>query len=148
MARVKPKSKATGTNPKDLFGSVKVSFSKIPAFALAHEAMAMGDGADRYGPYNWRDKPVIASIYVDANFRHVLDWWEGQTFAKDSKTHHLGHARACLGILLDAEAHGALVDDRPFTDPEAFDRLLDQLSETIKERKAERAAAKKKGKRK
>jgi hypothetical protein len=27
--------------------------------------------------------------------------------------HHLAHARACLGIIIDAESIGALVDDRP-----------------------------------
>jgi hypothetical protein len=133
-------SKATTPNPKDLFGSVKVSFTKVSAIALAHCAMAMMDGARKYGPYNWRAKPVIISIYIDAAMRHMLSFWEGERVASDSKVHHLGHAMACCAILLDAEAHGCLIDDRP--DGKAvLSTLLDELSATLKAGNEERAAA-------
>jgi hypothetical protein len=108
-----PKSKALGTNPKDLLGAKKPSFTKIPPVALAHESLAMMDGAGKYGPYNWRDNKVQAGIYVDAAIRHLLAWYEGEEEAEDSGCHHLGHARACLGILLDAQETGNLLDDRP-----------------------------------
>jgi len=125
------KSKATTANPKDLFGAVKVDFSKFPAIGYAWGAMAMMDGADKYGPYNWRDKPVIASIYVAASIRHVLDWWEGQRLAPDSEVHHLGHAIACNAILLDAEHRGVLIDDRPAHD-DMLAAALDEMSATLK----------------
>lgn len=133
------KSKALTVNPKDLFGAVKVDVTKVPAIAILHEAMAMMDGADKYGPYNWRDKPVIASIYVAACHRHVDLWWEGFLFAPDSRAHHLGHGRACLGILLDAEANGVLVDDRPIKNkpeyvPTTFEEMLDEMSYILKKR--------------
>lgn len=127
------KSKAVTTNPKDLYGSVKVDISKVPAIGIAHEAMAMMDGADKYGPYNWRDKPVIASIYVAAGIRHFLDWNEGQELASDSQAHHLGHAKACAGILLDAQHRGVLIDDRPAHD-DLFADALDEMSKTLKRR--------------
>lgn len=131
-----PKSKATTSNPKDLFGAVKVSLTKLPPVALAHAAHAMMDGATKYGPYNWRDKDVIASIYVDAAMRHLLDWFEGQETAKDSGVHHLGHAMACCAILLDALENGCLIDDRPvFGDPDVLDRVFDRLSSHIKAKK-------------
>lgn len=110
---VAPLSKALGSNPKDLLGVKKPSMSKIPATALLWESLAMMDGAGKYNPYNWRANKVIASIYVDACKRHLDAWYEGQRLAEDSGCHHLGHARACLGILLDAEATGNLIDDRP-----------------------------------
>jgi hypothetical protein len=101
-------------NPKDRFGVQKVSLSKVPAVAIAHEAHAMMDGAGKYGPYNWREKAVIASIYIDACKRHLDAWFDArEECAPDSEVHHLGHARACLGIILDAEATGNLIDDRP-----------------------------------
>src|SRR6476646_10592046 len=107
-------NKALGTNPKDLLGVKKVSLSKVPAVAIAHEAHAMMDGARKYNPFNWRGNAIIASIYVDACRRHLDLWFDAQQrCAVDSNVHHLGHARACLGILLDAEATGDLVDDRP-----------------------------------
>jgi hypothetical protein len=110
---VAPQSKATTSNPKDLLGAKKPSLSKIPAVALLWESLAMMDGAGKYGSFNWRSNKVIASIYVDACKRHLDEWFEGGTYADDSGCHHLGHARACLGILLDAEATGNLIDDRP-----------------------------------
>lgn len=132
-------SKATTANPKDLFGSVKVSFTKVSAIALAHCAHAMMDGARKYGPYNWRAKPVIISIYIDAGMRHMLAFFEGERCAQDSKAHHLGHAMACSAILLDAEAHGCLIDDRP-NGKAIFSRVLEELSALIKQAQAEHAA--------
>jgi len=113
---VVPTSKALGSNPKDLLGAKKPDASKIPAVAIAWESLAMMDGAGKYDPYNWRANKVIASIYIAACKRHIDLWFEGQRTADDSGCHHLGHARACLGILLDAEATGNLLDDRPVTE--------------------------------
>lgn len=107
------------TNPKDLLGVRKPRLHLIPAAALLHEAKAMGNGSDKYGPYNWRKKKVKATIYVDATLRHLLAWLDGEEIAEDSGVHHLGHARACLGILLDAMESGNLVDDRPTAGPAA-----------------------------
>lgn len=113
---VAPVSNALGSNPKDLLGVSKPSFSKIPFVAQLHESLAMMDGSGKYGSYNWRGNKVVASIYVDALMRHVAAWYEGEQEAEDSGCHHLGHARACLGILLDAEETGNLIDDRPVTE--------------------------------
>jgi hypothetical protein len=141
-------SKATTSNPKDLVGSNKVSLSKLPAIAVAHGAMAMMDGADKYNPYNWRAKAVTASIYVDAAKRHLDCWFEGQECASDSKVHHLGHAIGCCAILLDAQANSRLIDDRPIlldddgkpVDLDFLEKQLTALSEVIKKKKAEKAA--------
>lgn len=135
-------SKATTTNPKDLVGNTKVSLSKMPPIAAAHCAMAFMDGAAKYGAYNWREKEVIAGIYVDAAKRHLDCWFEGQEIATDSQVHHLGHAMACCAILLDAQAKNKLVDDRPkdSEDLEFLERELGKLSDIIKRKKEEAAA--------
>ena len=135
-------SKATTSNPKDLFGLQKVSFTKVSAIAMAHFAMAMMDGARKYGPYNWRDKPVIASIYIDAAMRHLLAWFEGEETADDSRVHHLGHAGACCAILLDAQEHGVLIDDRP-NGKGLLSKLMKRLAVQLKaESEAREIAAK------
>ena len=108
-----PTSKALGPNPKDLLGCKKPDLTKIPTVAQYHEALAMMDGAGKYGAFNWRANKVIASIYIAACKRHLDLWFEGEEEAEDSGCHHLGHARACLGILLDAIETGNLIDDRP-----------------------------------
>lgn len=128
-------SKATSTNPKDILGTKKVSLTCVPPISIAHEARAMMDGARKYGPYNWRDKKVSARIYVDACMRHLLSWFEGEQYAPDSGVHHLGHAKACLGILLDAETTGNLIDDRPITNgsDKAFIVAFEDINKKLKE---------------
>lgn len=104
---------AVGTNPKDLLGLKKPPLNLFPPAALIHGSMAMGNGAAKYGPYNWRKNKVIASIYIAAAMRHIASWQDREDAAEDSGVHHLGHALACLSIILDAEATGNLIDDRP-----------------------------------
>lgn len=133
-------SKATTANPKDLYGSQKISFTKVSAIAIAHCAMAMMDGARKYGPYNWRDKPVIASIYIDAGTRHRLAWFEGQEVADDSKVHHLGHSMACDAIILDAQAHGVLIDDRP-NGKGVLSEVMERMATVLKEQAEDRKTA-------
>lgn len=119
-------------NPKDLLGVTKVSISKLPPVAVLHTAHGLMNGASKYGPYNWRDNDVIASIYVDAALRHIFAWFEREQTAEDSGVHHLGHASACIAILLDAEAGGNLVDDRP--KPGAYSKVLNSLNTYIKDK--------------
>jgi hypothetical protein len=142
MKTIKPRSKAKGVNPKDLVGLTKVSISKFPAIGTIMGAHAMMDGAGKYGAYNWRHKDVVAHIYSDAAQRHILEWFEGEELANDSKVHHLGHAIACCAILLDAQANGNLIDDRPVArdkrgaplKPHWLSDLLDVLQQRIKEK--------------
>lgn len=105
--------KALGINPKDLVGIKKVRLSLVPPSSMIYQALAMEDGAQKYGPYNWRENKVQASIYVDACYRHIQSWFDGENNASDSKKPHLAHAIACLGIIIDALETGNLVDDRP-----------------------------------
>jgi hypothetical protein len=114
-------------NPKDRIGRAKVSITSIPGVAMLHEARAMMNGRMRYGPFNWREHTVGATVYVDAAYRHLMCWYEREEEADDSHVHHLGHARACLGILLDAQAHSNLIDDRPYNKGE-FLALLKELN--------------------
>ena len=128
-----PRSKAISANPKDLIGRRKVSITKLPPVAMLHGAAAMADGAAKYGAYNWRDKPVLASIYVDACLRHLEAWFDGEEEAGDSKVHHLGHAIGCLAVLLDAQETGNLIDDRPITKTVrgTFARVLARLNRKL-----------------
>lgn len=101
------------TNPKDLIGAKKPRLSLVPSTATIQLALAMQNGADKYGAYNWRDKKVQTMIYLDACQRHVLSYLDGEEAAEDSGIKHLAHAMACLAIILDAEENGCLIDNRP-----------------------------------
>jgi hypothetical protein len=102
-----------GTNPKDLIGAKKPSLSKVPPAAVLYTALAMMNGADKYGAFNFRSSRVIASIYVDACKRHLDAWFDGEECASDSGVPHLGHAMACIAIIVDCIENGNLCDDRP-----------------------------------
>lgn len=105
------------TNPKDLIGINKPNLNLVPPVLMVHAAKAMENGAKKFGPYNWRDKKVKGSIYVAAILRHVFAYMDGEEQAPDSGVHHLGHAAACIAILLDAKHGDNLIDDRPKPGP-------------------------------
>ena len=106
-------SQSLGQNPKDITGRKKPQLHLIPPASLIYQALGMQDGAAKYGPYNWRDNKVVASIYISACMRHLGQWLDGEELANDSQKPHLAHAISCLGILIDALETGNLQDDRP-----------------------------------
>jgi hypothetical protein len=103
------------TNPKDALGDKKVNLALVPPASIIHEAMALESGAKKYNAYNWRTKKVRGMVYIAAGLRHLLEYLDGADFSTDTDppVHHLGHAKACLGIVLDALETGNLIDDRP-----------------------------------
>ena len=100
-------------NPKSGAAACKIPLHLVPPAAIHAIAEALADGARKYGPYNWRDQPVAASVYVGALRRHIDAWWDGEDCADDSALSHLSHLAACVAILNDAKACGVLIDDRP-----------------------------------
>lgn len=101
-------------NPKSLQGAKKHSLRYLPLPAQVEVNRALADGAAKYGAANWRDTGVAASVYIDAALRHIAQYYDGgQNCAADSGVHNLGHAMACLAIIIDAEYNGTLTDDRP-----------------------------------
>jgi len=98
----------------DAYGKEKLPMvSVVPPASFFYEAAAFQDGQEKYGPYNWRKTNVRLSVFMDAALRHLLAYYDGENFAKDSGVHHLGHAKACIGIIIDGFESGVLIDDRP-----------------------------------
>lgn len=123
------KSDLKPTNPKDAVGSGKVPLHLWPTTATVVGSMALMDGALKYGRANYRACGVRASIYFDACNRHLNAWFEGEDNDPDSQLPHLGHALACLAVLVDAQAAGCLVDDRQY--PGGYRSLLGQMTEHV-----------------
>lgn len=107
------------TNPKDLIGARKVPLGLLPAAGKIYGAMAMRNGAEKYGPYNWRDKKVKITIYLDAIERHLLALRDGENQDRESGLPHLAHIIASASIIADAVEGGFAVDDRPHPGPAA-----------------------------
>jgi hypothetical protein len=85
----------------------------VPAALSLCVSKVMQLGAKKYGAYNWRSKKVRATVYLAAAQRHLLQALDGQDVDEESGQSHFAHAAACMGILLDAQATGNLIDDRP-----------------------------------
>lgn len=103
-------------NPKTQFGLAKTPMHLVPAAAVRGMAEAFANGAEKYGPYNWREKKISSTVYYAACLRHLTDWFdridEGDV-APDSKVHHIKHAMACLAMILDTIGSELLNDNRP-----------------------------------
>jgi hypothetical protein len=123
-------------NPKTAMGAAKIPHFVVPPSARHALAEAMADGAKKYGPFNWREKRVAVSVYISAALRHIDAYVDGEDTAEDSGAMHLGHAMACLGIIIDAKTFGNIIDDRPL--PGAAPQLQ---REFVEQQKAKAALA-------
>lgn len=128
-----------GVNPKDKIGASKVDMTLIPGCAKVQMALALMDGASKYGAYNWRVEPIQARTYIAAMMRHLEAFLDGEFAAKDSGIAHLGHVMACCAIVLDAEYSQTLVDDRPIVTNSGYDsaRTIETANDWIKRNKPE-----------
>lgn len=107
------KAVAKSINPKDAIGDRKVPLALCSPIAEAHWAVAQFAGREKYGAWNWRDAGVSAEVYISAMKRHVAGYLSGERVDPADNTHHLGNVMACCAILLEAEAAGVLLDNRP-----------------------------------
>lgn len=107
-------------NPKDSVAALKVSFGVCPQIARIYWALAMMDGANKYGLMNFRAKKVLMSVYLDAIERHVMSLRAGEDLDYDpvsgAVVPHTGRIMACCSIIEDARIVGNLIDDRSVSD--------------------------------
>lgn len=102
-----------GSDPKGEIGKTKAPMWLLPPVAMRAISWVHGLGSLKYGPWNWRKTKVCASTYISAIHRHLAAWHEGQDIDEESGQSHLAHIGACVNILLDAQHHNKLDDDRP-----------------------------------
>lgn len=99
-------------NPKDHAARCKPGLSVLPMAPLMEAVASIAEGRRKYAPWNWRDEPVSEVVYVDAAFRHLIQWLSGEDIDPDSGIHHVSKAIAGLLILRDAQIHGTSEDSR------------------------------------
>lgn len=106
-------------NPKQIFGDKKPPLAYIPLSAQLAELEALYDGMLKYGPLNWRERPVEAMTYIEAAMRHLQLFKVGEEITRDTLVSNLGAVKACCTILIDAMAHDTMIDNRPKSQIEA-----------------------------
>jgi hypothetical protein len=99
-------------DPKGAAGALKTPLGLIPPFAMEQTALAHKHGAEKYGPFNWRDTGVCASTYINAMMRHINAFRDGENLDPESGISHLAHIACSCNILLDADYCDTLQDDR------------------------------------
>lgn len=118
-------ARPAGIDPKQGAGQKKIPLSVIPPAVLLELGAAMGEGAIKYGPHNWRcSGGVVVSTYLNGCLRHLLAYAMGEdtdpdTAAPDGSggVSHLVKAMASAAVLRDAILHGVAIDDRPPASP-------------------------------
>lgn len=112
--RASQESSSVKQNPKLIQAQKegKTPYEFIPWGVLKADAQVHAHGAAKYGERNWRIDHILASTYEGAIMRHFIAWAMGEDLDPDSGVPHLNHIRACCAVVLDAQEHGALIDDR------------------------------------
>lgn len=82
----------------------KADFSLLPWGALKEVVAAFECGNTKYGRGTWRLRnDGSRNAYFAACQRHLIAWFEGEGKDPESGHSHLGHAVACLLILITHE---------------------------------------------
>jgi hypothetical protein len=68
-------------------------------------------GQRKYGRDNYK-QGMESHRYIAAALRHIFAWQNGEEHDPESGYHHLGHALASLGMLLECQRLGTLTDTR------------------------------------
>ncbi len=128
LPQAQTNSTEKATNPKDAVGIKKAPITTVSLAVIAEIGLAMMEGARKYGRHNYRVDGVRASVYLDATWRHLSKYWEGEDTDPDSGLSHITKALASLTVLRDAMINGLCEDDRPPKLPEGFLASLDKLA--------------------
>lgn len=81
-------------------GSKETQLAWAPPEGLTALGDVYGYGATKYDPTNYR-KGYKWSLSVNALFRHVMLWLNGESYDTESKKHHLAHAAwHCLTLIM------------------------------------------------
>ena len=108
--------KTKGIDPKKETAQAtkREKFECVPPLVLKELSIAMAEGAEKYGRFNWLETNVQASTYYAAALRHLTSWYAGMNEDEDSpdRISHLTKAIASLTVLRDAQIHNNMADDR------------------------------------
>lgn len=93
------------------FDSGKADLSLNPKIAQEEMAFAFMLGEKKYGRFNFY-KGLESHRLISAAMRHLNAWNEGENLDPESGRSHLGHALACIAMILKTQELGSLRDTR------------------------------------
>lgn len=93
------------------FDQGKAPITLIPTVALLGMAKVFDFGAKKYGRHNFR-AGITYSRLLDAAFRHLLAYQEGEDLDPESGHPHWAHALCCIAMLAFMTTRKGEWDDR------------------------------------
>jgi hypothetical protein len=78
----------------------KIRWDLLPWRETEQVVKAFQHGADKYADWDWVGIKNKRSRYFSACMRHMMEWMKGNKVDNESGVSHLGHAIACLMILM------------------------------------------------
>lgn len=92
-------------------GKSKIHY--IPAEIILGMGHAFEMGAEKHGPYSFRDNPIDYTELIDSTMRHLLAFMNGEDNDPESGLPHLWHAGCNIGMLEWTRVNAPEKDDRP-----------------------------------
>lgn len=89
----------------------KPGVDQIPPDFLLQLGMVYTYGAGKYARDNWKLGTEWSQFYGSA-LRHLLSWWSGEDYDRESHLHHLAHAAWNLATLYYYQTHSLGTDNR------------------------------------
>ena len=86
------------------YDSGKLRFSLIPPIATTSLAEVLTFGAAKYAPNSWQTVPNGEERYLDALYRHLEAYRNGELTDPESGLSHLAHAITNVAFLLHFES--------------------------------------------
>ena len=102
-----PKGDGRGSH----FDQCKPRVDLVPTELILGAGRALGYGAKKYGPDNFRQGIETRRI-AGSVFRHLLSWLDREDVDPESGLEHLDHAAASLSMLMWTVKHCIDLDDR------------------------------------
>lgn len=93
------------------FDKNKPRITLIPVEAILEMAKAFTYGANKYQDHNFKNG-IKYSRLVDATFRHLLAYMDGENIDAESGNSHLSHALASIAMLVYMDKNKKDFDDR------------------------------------
>lgn len=90
----------------------KVEFTLVPIRGLEEEVRAMMHGVHKHGKDGWRGTVPVCPL-LDKTLRHIFQFLSGEDIDPESGLHHLGKAKADLGMAIENLLTNPELDDRP-----------------------------------
>ena len=84
----------------------------VPVSLIEEVSKVLTKGAEKYDERNWERGMKFTTVYASM-MRHILAWYKGEDFDKESGLSHLAHVACNAAFLIEYSTTCPELDDRP-----------------------------------